>query len=57
MSLHPFPEDMVYREIKIAPQVDKKSEFALLQTLSRLLQFVYFVKCWHNYVLESKGLD
>ena len=27
----------------------KKSEFALLQTSSRLLQFVYFVKCWHMF--------
>ena len=49
---------MVHRKIKIAPQVDEKSEFVLLQTLWRLLRLVYFVKCWHMFwVLNSKGLD
>ena len=34
-----------------------KSEFALLQTLSRLLHLVYFVKCWQMFLeLNSKGL-
>ena len=34
-----------------------KSEFALLQTLSRLFHFVYFVKCWQMFLeLNSKGL-
>ena len=34
-----------------------KSEFALLQTLSRLLHLVYFVKYWQMFLeLNSKGL-
>ena len=34
-----------------------KSEFALLQSLSRLFHFVYFVKCWQMFLeLNSKGL-
>ena len=34
-----------------------KSEFALLQTLSRLFHLVYFVKCWQMLLeLNSKGL-
>ena len=35
-----------------------KSEFALLQTLSRLFHLVYFVKCWQMFLqeLNSKGL-
>ena len=34
-----------------------KSEFAPLQTLSRLFHLVYFVKCWQVFlVLNSKGL-
>ena len=34
-----------------------KSEFAPLQTLSRLFHFVYFVKCWQMFLeLNSKGL-
>ena len=34
-----------------------KSEFALLQTLSRLLHLVYFVKCWQMFLeLNYKGL-
>ena len=34
-----------------------KSELALLQTLSRLFHFVYFVKCWQMFLeLNSKGL-
>ena len=34
-----------------------KSEFALLQTLSRLLHLVYFVKCWRMFLkFNSKGL-
>ena len=34
-----------------------KSEFAPLQTLSRLLHLVYFVKCWQMFLeLNSKGL-
>ena len=36
---------------------DLKSEFALLQTLSRLFHLVYFVKCWQMFLeLNSKGL-
>ena len=56
MSLHPFPEDMVYREIKIAPQVDEKkwiraaSNFIALTPICLLRQML-------AYVLESKGLD
>ena len=49
--LNPFPENMVHRQIKIAPQVDEKKwvRFKLLQTLSRLLHFVvFFVKCWQE---------
>ena len=35
-----------------------KSEFALLQTLSRLFQLVQFVKCWQIFLgLNSKRLD
>ena len=34
-----------------------KSEFAPLQTLSRLFHLVYFVKCWQMFLeLNSKGL-
>ena len=34
-----------------------KSEFALLQSLSRFFHFVYFVKCWQMFLeLNSKGL-
>ena len=34
-----------------------KTEFALLQTLSRLFHLVYFVKCWQMLLkLNSKGL-
>ena len=34
-----------------------KSEFALLQTLSRLFHLVYFSKCWQMFLeLSSKGL-
>ena len=34
-----------------------KSEFASLQTLSRLFHLVYFVKCWQVFLeLNSKGL-
>ena len=34
-----------------------KSEFALLQTLSRLFHLVYFVKCWRMFLkFNSKGL-
>ena len=34
-----------------------KSEFALLQSLSRLFHFVYFLKCWQMFLeLNSKGL-
>ena len=34
-----------------------KSEFALLQTLSRLLHLVHFVKCWQMFLeLNSNGL-
>ena len=34
-----------------------KSEFALLQTLSRLFHLVYFVKCWQMFFeLNSRGL-
>ena len=34
-----------------------KSEFALLQTLSRLFHLVYFVKCWQMFLkFNSKGL-
>ena len=34
-----------------------KSKFALLQTLSRLLHLVYFVKCWQMFLeLNSKEL-
>ena len=34
-----------------------KSEVALLQSLSRLFHFVYFVKCWQMFLeLNSKGL-
>ena len=34
-----------------------KSEFALLQALSRLFHLVYFVKCWQMFLeFNSKGL-
>ena len=34
-----------------------KTEFAPLQTLSRLFHLVYFVKCWQMFLeLNSKGL-
>ena len=34
-----------------------KSEFAPLQSLSRLFHLVYFVKCWQMFLeLNSKGL-
>ena len=34
-----------------------KSEFAPLQTLSRLFHLVYFVKCWQMFLeLNSEGL-
>ena len=37
--------------------VHLKSEFALLQTLSRLFHLVQYVKCWQFFVkLNSKGL-
>ena len=39
------------------PKRHLKSEFAPLQTLSRLFHLVYFVKCWQMFLeLNSKGL-
>ena len=49
------------RELKQQRRLEKrhlKSEFAPLQTLSRLFHLVYFVKCWQMFLeLNSKGLS
>jgi len=34
-----------------------KSEFALLQTLSRLFQLVQLVKCWQIFLYQSSGKE